>query len=138
MINRRAFLGFVGAIGIVMPARRGHAQQHKPFRIGSLTLSAQPKFFTDRWLAAMRELGYMEGENVFFELRDGSPTQLQALTLELIGVKVDLMLCVSSAPVRAAMAVIDQPTRGAVATQPSSPVTSALDDGAASVGCRGS
>ena len=40
--------------------------------------------------------------------------------------------------VSAAMAVIDQPTRGAVATQPSSPVTSALDDGAASVGCRGS
>jgi len=105
MINRRAFLGFVGAVGIQMLSRQSPAQQRKVVRVGSLTLSAQPKFFTDLWLAEMRKLGYIEGENVLFDLRDGTPPRLPALTLELVHADVDLILCVSSAPVRAAMGV---------------------------------
>jgi hypothetical protein len=54
MINRRAFLGFVGAAGIQMLSRESLAQQRKVFRVGSLTLSAQPKLFTDLWLVAVQ------------------------------------------------------------------------------------
>jgi putative ABC transport system substrate-binding protein len=53
----------------------------------------------------MRDIGYIEGENVVYEVRSGAPKELPALASELVRSNVDLMLCVSSAPVRAAMGV---------------------------------
>jgi hypothetical protein len=47
VINRRAFLGFVAVVGIQLLSREGLAQPRKVLRVGSLTLSAQPKFFTE-------------------------------------------------------------------------------------------
>jgi putative ABC transport system substrate-binding protein len=57
----------------------------------------------DVWRAAMRELGYIERENILFEIRSGTPQQLAALAQELARLNVDLILCVSSPAVRAAI-----------------------------------
>ena len=105
MTNRRGFLGFVAAVGILVSSRESQAQQRKVFRVGALILSGQPKFFMESWLAAMQELGYIEGQNLLLEIREGIPQQLPELALELVRLNVDLILCVSSAPVRAAMGV---------------------------------
>lgn len=105
MINRRAFLAFLGAVGILITLREGQAQQRRLFRVGGLNLSGAPKSYTDLWSAAMRELGYIEGQNVVFETRNGTPDQLPAMASELVRLNVDLIHCASSAPVRAVMGV---------------------------------
>jgi putative ABC transport system substrate-binding protein len=51
----------------------------------------------------MRELGYIEGENVVFEIRYGTPQQLPALAFELVRLKADLIYSNSSPAVRAAI-----------------------------------
>jgi len=57
----------------------------------------------DVWRAAMRDLGYIEGDNILFEIRTGTPQQLPALALELARLNVDLILSVSSPAVKAAV-----------------------------------
>ena len=55
----------------------------------------------DVWRAAMRELGYIEQDNVELYIRYGTPQQLQALARELVRLNVDLIVCVSSPAVKA-------------------------------------
>ena len=55
----------------------------------------------DVWRAAMRELGYIEQDNVDLYIRYGTPQQLQAMARELVRLNVDLIVCVSSPAVKA-------------------------------------
>jgi len=102
VITRRAFLGFCTGFGVLLKSGASLAQQRKLFRVGALNLSGQPSFCMDVWRAAMRELGYIEGDNIVFEIRNGTPQQLPALALELARSNVDLILSVSSPAVKAA------------------------------------
>ena len=102
MITRRAFLGFCVSVGVLVHAGESHAQQRKIFRVGALNLTGQPSFCMDVWRAAMQELGYIEGENILFEIRSGTPQQLPVLAQELARLNVDLIVCVSSPAVKAA------------------------------------
>jgi len=57
----------------------------------------------DTWRAAMRELGYIDGENVQLEIRSGTPEELPALARELLRLNIDVIVCVSSPAVKAAV-----------------------------------
>src|SRR4051812_25562245 len=95
MVSRRVFVGFCASLGMLLPLNESWAEQRKVFRVGALNLSGQPSFCMDVWRAAMRELGYIDGDNILFEIRSGTPQQLPTLALELARLNVDLILCVS-------------------------------------------
>jgi putative tryptophan/tyrosine transport system substrate-binding protein len=52
---------------------------------------------------ALRELGYIEGQNIVIEYRysEGKPSRLRELAAELVGLKVDIVVVAGGdAPVR--------------------------------------
>jgi len=101
MINRRAFIASLAGLGILTPMRNGWTQRRQVSRIGGLALSEAPKSHFDLWFAAMRQLGYVEGENIVYERRYGTPDQLPGFAVELARLNLDLVFCGSSASVRA-------------------------------------
>jgi len=67
-------------------------QQRRPYRIGVL-VPANPEPFWTEFRGGLRELGYIEGKNMTFELRsaDGEPNRLRDLADELVRLKVDVI-----------------------------------------------
>jgi len=99
-MRRRMFLGVLAG-GLVTAPVTAQAEQAKVVRIGLLDLAASEsarnawwKMFHDR----LRELGYVEGQNVIFESRwgDGQPDRMPALAAELIKAKVELIVTAGS------------------------------------------
>ncbi len=77
----------------------------KPPRIGILTLSvaaSMPAF--EGFRQGLRDLGYVEGQNIVLELRfaQGKPERLAAMAIELAQMKVDLIVIESAQAARAA------------------------------------
>jgi putative ABC transport system substrate-binding protein len=97
VISRRAFLGTVAG-GLLAIPRAAEAQQAgKVYRIGLLDYSALDDARQAWWTAfrqRMRELGYVEGQNVTFEVRSahGDDNRLPKLVAELVGLKVDVIV----------------------------------------------
>jgi ABC-type uncharacterized transport system substrate-binding protein len=75
-------------------------------RIGYLspTPSSTNSARVEAFRQGLRELGYVEGKNIFIEYRyaNGKLDRLPALAAELIGLKVDVIVTTSPAPTRAA------------------------------------
>src|SRR3954471_11495511 len=100
-MRRRSFLvALSGAF-----ARPAAAQaQSRPYRIGFL--SQQPtrsSLFSRTFVEALRELGYVEGQNILIEWRftpDGA--KLPALAAELVGLNVEVIVSGGGPAVRAA------------------------------------
>ena len=101
MISRRAFVA--GLTGLLLAApRAAEAQQPgKVYRIGILTPgpSPSPMQIAERrrnpspFVSALKELGWLEGKNLVYELRYGeSGDQLNAAAAELVRLKVDVLL----------------------------------------------
>lgn len=69
------------------------AQQPKPARIGVLVVSNWERAYA-QIKDELRELGYVEGRNLVFELRSaqGKPEVLDALATELVNLKVDVIV----------------------------------------------
>jgi len=103
MTTRCTFLAFCANVRMLALGGESHAQQRRGFRVGALNLADQPSFCMDVWRAAVRELGYIEGDDILFEIRSGTPEQLPMLARELARLKVDLILSVSSPAVKAAV-----------------------------------
>jgi putative tryptophan/tyrosine transport system substrate-binding protein len=61
-------------------------------RIGYLTDSAAPQSEVQAFQGALREIGYIEGQNIAFALRFAEPEQYTALAVELVGLKVDVLV----------------------------------------------
>jgi putative ABC transport system substrate-binding protein len=107
VISRRAFLRSV-AVGVIAAPLAVEAQQSgKVYRIGFLgnlnpTLNARS---VDAFQQGLRELGWVEGQNVAIEYRwaDGNLERLPALASELVRAPVDVMLVAGPAGVRAAL-----------------------------------
>ena len=106
LLSRRAFLTVVG-LGALGAPRVARAQARKVARVGVLSPFARSdgpapsfRFFYER----LRELGYVEGQNIFFEYRwaEGKYDRLPAMAAELVQSKVDVVLTAWSTP--AAMA----------------------------------
>jgi putative ABC transport system substrate-binding protein len=93
ILKRRVFLAAVGA-AVVWPIA-GMAQQGKSARIGILALGTpDPEGFVMEFREGLRELGYIEGQNIQLEFRSagGKADNLAAMAAELIALKVDIIV----------------------------------------------
>ena len=82
------------------------AQQPKKVpRIGFLSGEAATRIAAFR--QGLRELGYVEGKNIFIEhlLTEGKPDRVRALAAELVRLKIDVIVTAGSGPTRAAKEV---------------------------------
>jgi putative tryptophan/tyrosine transport system substrate-binding protein len=99
-VDRRAFVaGTVALLAAPLAAEAQHAA--KIVRIGLLSYAASDSASAARWKAfgnRLRELGYVEGQNVIFESRwgDGQVGRLRGLAAELIDAKVDILVTATS------------------------------------------
>ena len=95
---RRIGLAVVLALGLTLPPCASEAEQAgKVWRIGLLDYGSPDPARLVWWRAfqdRLRELGYVEGQNVVFQPRwgNGQVSRLQGLATELIAAKVDILV----------------------------------------------
>jgi putative ABC transport system substrate-binding protein len=97
---RLGILGLLAMVAIACvgaPATVRAQQPAKVWRIGLLDYAASDPASAARWKALrerLRELGYVEGQNVIYEPRwgDGQVGRLRSLAAELIDAKVDILV----------------------------------------------
>jgi putative ABC transport system substrate-binding protein len=108
MNSRRKLLVALGAGAVAFSAPPGSfgQQQRKIWRVGFLSptpieVNSQ---YTAAFLKGMRELGYVEGENLVIEWHsaDGKLERLPGLATELVELKVDVIVAVASPAIGAA------------------------------------
>jgi putative tryptophan/tyrosine transport system substrate-binding protein len=89
-------------------SRRAVAQQPRVYRIGILrpTAAGGDETMTPGMQRALRDAGYVEGRNLAIDVRfaDNKLSRLPGLAQELVGTKVDVIIAVGAAAVRAAKA----------------------------------
>jgi putative ABC transport system substrate-binding protein len=93
IIGRRD-IALVGGAVLTWPIA-GRTQQSKVVRIGALYIGlADAESFRNALRDGLRELGYVEGQNVAFEFRsaEGRLDRLPGLAAELVRLKVDLIV----------------------------------------------
>ena len=100
MTTRRVFLGTLAG-GLLAAVPVAEAQQSgKTPRIGFVEAGAPSanQHFLDAFKRGLRELGYVEGQNVAVEKRwaEGQNDRFPALVAELIRLKIDLLLMAST------------------------------------------
>jgi putative ABC transport system substrate-binding protein len=88
-MERRDFIAFLGGVAAMWPIA---AQAQQPasgkWRIGMLVPEIRRKPIRD----GLRELGYVEGQNLVIDWRfDDSVDRLAALATELVGLKPDVI-----------------------------------------------
>jgi putative ABC transport system substrate-binding protein len=94
--TRRAFIGTLAGSLLAIPLAAEAQAPSKVPRIGFL--SARPPtdnpYFIESFRQGLRELGYVEGQNIAIEYRfaEGRPERLPALTAELVRLKVDVIV----------------------------------------------
>jgi putative ABC transport system substrate-binding protein len=96
-MDRRVFISAVSGGLLSTPLAAEAQQAGRVYRIGLLDFSAPDPARQAWWTAFrqhMRELGYVEGQNVSFEPRwgRGDDDRLPKLAAELVGLKVDLIV----------------------------------------------
>jgi putative ABC transport system substrate-binding protein len=82
-----------------------HAQQSKKIpRIGYLGAASPTRGRREAFREGLRELGYVEGKNIFIEYRyaEGKLDRLPSLAAELVRLKVDVIVTASPASTRSA------------------------------------
>src|SRR5882724_7707481 len=92
-MKRREFISLLGGAAAWPLAAR--AQQSKVARIGVLYIGlADAESFKKELREGLRELGYVEGQNIAFEFRsaEGKLDRLPELAAELVGLKVDVIV----------------------------------------------
>src|SRR2546426_9979670 len=95
VIDRRTFLAGTGAVLLAAPLAAEAQPAGKVYRIGLLDYSAPDPGRQAWWNVfrqRMRELGYVEGQNVTFEARwaQSEDERLSKLAAELVRLRVDL------------------------------------------------
>ena len=99
MISRRTFMAMLTGGLLAVPLATG-AQPPKIYKIGILTDAMVPwHSTTNGFRDGLKELGYVEGRTVGFEVRaaQGDMARVPMLAAELVQQKPDLILCVSDA-----------------------------------------
>ena len=102
-LNRRDFISLIG--GAAAWPLAAHGQQSKLARIGVLYIGlADTETFKKELREGLRELGYVEGQNIAFEFRsaEGKLDGLAGLAAELVQLKVDLIVTLYVPPSLAA------------------------------------
>jgi len=104
-------VGLAVVLGLILASLAAHAQTRKIPRVGFVGASAPTAGQNplDAFRAGLRELGYIEGQNLVIEERwaEGKPERFGQLIADLLRSKVDVIV-VGSAPV--AKAAKDTPT----------------------------
>jgi putative ABC transport system substrate-binding protein len=93
-VRRRSLFQLFGSVAATWPLA-AWAQRSKVAQIGALYLGvADGESFTRELREGMRQLGYVEGQNVAFAFRSaqGRPERLPELAAELVGLKVDVIV----------------------------------------------
>jgi putative ABC transport system substrate-binding protein len=106
LIDRRTFLAGTGAVLFAAPLAGEAQQPGKVYRIGWMIGSsiAASALLIDAFKQGMRELGWMEGKNIEYEIRaaEGKLERLPAIAAELLRLKIDLFLTPTTQATRAA------------------------------------
>jgi putative tryptophan/tyrosine transport system substrate-binding protein len=93
-MSRRAFISLLGGAVVAWPLA-ARAQPSKMARIGALYIgTADAESFKKELREGLRELGYVEGQNIAFEFRsaEGKLDRLPELAAELVRLKVDVIV----------------------------------------------
>src|ERR1700730_8736984 len=93
-MRRREFIGLLGGAAAVRPLA-AHAQQPKMPTVGALVIdNINPEQFWREFPQGLRDLGYVEGQNIRFEFRsaEGQINRLPELAAELVGLKVEIIV----------------------------------------------
>jgi putative ABC transport system substrate-binding protein len=93
-VRRRRLVKLFGSVAAIGPVA-ARAQRSKVAQIGALYLGvADGESFTKELRDGMRQLGYVEGQNVAFAFRSaqGRPERLPELAAELVALKVDVIV----------------------------------------------
>ena len=79
-------------------------QPTKVHRIGYLSLAAKPAARDEAFVQGLRDLGWVDGQNITIEYRwaANKVENLPALANELVGLKVDLIVALTTPPIQAA------------------------------------
>ena len=103
-MRRREFITLLGGAAATWPLA-ARAQQSKMARIGALYIgTADSESFKKELREGLRELGYVEGQNISFEFRsaEGKLDRLPELAAELVRLKVDVIVTLYVPPTLAA------------------------------------
>jgi len=93
-VKRRAFITLLSGAAAAWPLA-ARAQQSRLARIGALYIGlADAESFKNELREGLRELGYIEGQNIAFEFRsaEGKLDRLPELAAELVRLKVDVIV----------------------------------------------
>ena len=96
MNSKKIFCFVLGAMLVMLCASAQGQQPNKVARIGYLAAVSRTgmSHLTEAFVQGLRELGYVEGENIVIEYRwaDGKFERLPELAAELVRLKVDLIV----------------------------------------------
>jgi putative tryptophan/tyrosine transport system substrate-binding protein len=105
-MERRTFMALVSGGLLAAPLAAEAQQAGKVWRIGFLSGSSAvaAKPFVEQFRQGLRELGYVEGENIIIEYRwaEGQPNRLPQLAIDLARMAPDLIVAGTSQPAMAA------------------------------------
>ena len=93
-MKRREFITLLGGATVAWPLSAS-GQQSKVARVGALYIGlADAELFKKELREGLRELGYIEGQNIAFEFRsaEGKLERLPELAAELVRLKVDVIV----------------------------------------------
>jgi putative tryptophan/tyrosine transport system substrate-binding protein len=95
-VRRRAFITLVGGATVAWPLAARAQQAAKVYRIGFLgnSTAALEADLVGPFREGLRDLGYLEGQNILIEYRwaEGEYERFTALTAELIALRVDVIV----------------------------------------------
>ncbi len=107
-MRRREFIALLGGSVATLPGTAFAQTPDKPRRVGLLEYSradVERVRLWDIFRRRLRELGYVEGENIAFEQRwaDGSSERLPALAAELVKLNMDVIATAGTPSAQAAV-----------------------------------
>jgi putative tryptophan/tyrosine transport system substrate-binding protein len=107
-VNRRQLITLLGGAASACPVAARAQQRRRIWRVGFLAIPLRPPAIESSRYGAfaqgMRELGYVEGDNLAIEYRfaEGKAERLSNLVVELLELKPDALVAAGTPAVRAA------------------------------------
>jgi ABC-type uncharacterized transport system substrate-binding protein len=102
MVSRRGFL-YGSTAALIVPRSADTQQTRKVYRIGFLRNGPPPETFVDGLRQGLREVGYIEGQNISIEFGLArSASELPSAAARLVSLNVDLIVASGTPPVPAA------------------------------------